>query len=268
MSFFDMHTHTFFSFDGRQTTMTLCRDAADHGLLGVTVTDHYDFFASGVHNYYDYFYKERRARIGQMRHIWAGALKVRYGIELGQPQCDMAGYRRVMAREDFDAVIGSIHNLNDGTSIYDKEYRDQSDCAAVLEEYFSMMREMVESCDIDILGHIDYPLRVMDGAFEGRTDLSDMKQLIIPILMVCAEKGIAIEINTAGMRKWLGVPGPAPWVLREYKRLGGKYISFGSDSHRGGDCAYGFAEAAALAREGGFDSAVWFDGRRPVAVSL
>ena len=260
----DMHTHTVFSFDGRVLPFDLCSDAVKEGVAVLAITEHYDFFTDRKYNYYNRFRKERLESVERMKGLFGGRLKILNGIELGQPHYDMDDYGKVMAADDYDVVIGSIHDLRrTPSSIYDMKYRDQADCDSVFEEYFHEMNLMVDSCDFDILAHLDYPIRVMDGAFKAKPDLSGYKSLIVPILEKCVEKNIALEVNTAGTRKWINSPGPALWILKEYRRLGGGMLTMGSDAHRKGHCAWRFSEAFELIKEAGFDRTVYFEKRQP-----
>lgn len=259
----DLHTHTVYSFDGKAFPKKLCASAEEKGLLGLAITEHYDFFLNNEYIYYDCFAKERNNSFEHLASLYSNRLKIWKGIELGQPHYDIKRYQKVLSREKFDIIIGSIHNTRDGVSIFDRHYNNQKECDQLFEAYFAEMREMCEKCDFDVLGHLDYPIRVMGSCFERDTSLIDYRHMIIPVLELCVQKGIALEINTAGMRKWLGIPGPALWVLKEYKALGGKMITIGSDAHIDRHCAWGFKQAAELAHGAGFSDMVYFEGRKP-----
>ena len=81
------------------------------------------------------------------------------------------------------------------------------------------------------------------------------------------ERGIALEVNTAGKRKWLASL-IEQWILERYRALGGKYITVGSDAHVKEDIGAGFSEACALIRRAGFSEIVYFEQGQPIAVPL
>ena len=70
------------------------------------------------------------------------------------------------------------------------------------------------------------------------------------------------------MDGWHKKVGPPYCVLYEYRRLGGRRISIGSDSHKLSNVGRGVEECAALAKRFGFDSVTVFRGRRPEQVPL
>ena len=264
----DLHTHTAFSFDGRVLPFALCQAARRHGLFGLAMSEHFDFYADDSYIYYDLFRRERAEAIERMQGLFGGSLRIWKGIELGQPHYNLKKWREVMARESFDLVIGSIHDLPEKENIYRIPYRSQADCDRVFESYFHEMRRMIECCDMDILAHLDYPVRVMGGVFEGSPDLRRYEGMIRPILRQCAEKGIALEVNTAGMDKWQRCPGPGVWVLEAFRQYGGDKLTLGSDAHRAIHCARGFGRALAMIRQAGFDRIVYFEKRTPRFVPI
>lgn len=264
----DLHTHTAFSFDGRVLPFELCRAARQHGLMGIAMTEHFDFYKDDSYIYYDLFRQARADALSRMQGLFGGSLRIWKGIELGQPHDHMERYRQVMARESFDLVIGSIHDLPEKENIYRMTYRTQADCDRVFESYFEEMHRMIDGCDFDILAHLDYPVRVMGGAFTRDPDLRCYEGLIRPILRKCAEKGIALEVNTAGMDKWQRRPGPGVWALEAFRQYGGDKLTLGSDAHRAVHCARGFGQALAMIRQAGFDRIVYYENRTPHFVPI
>ena len=87
--------------------------------------------------------------------------------------------------------------------------------------------------------------------------------------MKCAiQRGIGLELNTAGWRKEAGQQYPSHEVLRLYKELGGRIITLGSDAHKGQDVGADFERAKELLLACGFNSCCYFVNRQPFYVSL
>lgn len=261
----DCHTHSLYSFDGRDTPEQMLAEAARQGLAALTLTDHYDLTpASCCHSIRGEQQWEAHLRRLAGNH---GGTELLYGVELGQPQQNPAEARALLARHDFDFVIGSIHMLSDGRDIYSVEYRDIQVCRGVLDLYFQDMLKLLDFGEFDSLGHLDYPLRVMEGAWP-EPSLAEYQQRIAPILKELARQGKALEINAKGCRSWLGQPGPEEWVLRQFRQYGGRLLTTGSDAHAARYCGYGLDRAAALARAAGFDQIALFRRRKPELYSI
>ncbi len=260
----DLHTHTVFSHDARQLPRQLCADAQAKGLFGVAVTDHCDFFADKPGcGYYESFRRERQAAIARMQSLYGCSVRIWYGIELGQPHHNPEAARRVTSREEYDVVIGSLHSMPGYRHFLRTDYGSREGCRRFFAQYFSEILRMVEEYEFDILGHLDYPVRVMGKYMQDDPELRSCRELIVPILEACVRRDVALEVNTAGMRRWLPTPGPARWALEEYRRLGGEKIALGSDAHVFGHCGYRFDAAAELLRSAGFDRTVYYERREP-----
>jgi len=78
---------------------------------------------------------------------------------------------------------------------------------------------------------------------------------------VFKECGVAVEINTSGLRKPVGEIYPSSEILKVYR----KYdipIVFGSDAHTPDDVGRDFDKAVSLARQAGYQEFVTFEKRK------
>lgn len=261
MFFADCHTHSLYSFDGRDEPERLLEEAARRGLNALAITDHCDLSPAGGCPHYLAGEFRRQAHFEALARENKGP-ELLYGLELGQPQQNPAEARGLLSRHNYDFVIGSIHRLSDGRDIYHTPYPDQSACQDVLTRYFADIQEMLKFGDFDCLGHLDYPLRVM-GEVRPDPSLRQYQEQIAPILRELARQGKALEINAKGCRSWLGRPGPEEWILRLFKDYGGRLLTTGSDAHSAQYCGHGLEQALALARAAGFDQIALFRRRKP-----
>ncbi|MBL9126671.1 MAG: histidinol phosphate phosphatase, partial [Verrucomicrobiales bacterium] len=95
----------------------------------------------------------------------------------------------------------------------------------------------------------------------------DCTPLFERFLDAAAAHGVAIEINTAGLRKDCREMYPSPAFLELAARRG-VGLTFGSDAHQPGEVGLNFAEAVALARAVGDRECLRFEKRRAVRVPL
>ena len=77
-----------------------------------------------------------------------------------------------------------------------------------------------------------------------------------------------LEINTGGMaRGYRDAPYPALFLLREWRRLGGRII-LSSDSHSADTILYGYDASIALAKAAGFDKSTILTLHGPVECGI
>ena len=120
---------------------------------------------------------------------------------------------------------------------------------------------------MDSYGHIDYVVRYGPNkntfySYERYRDLID------EILKTLIEKGIALEVNTAGYKYGLGAPNPHPDILKKYRSMGGELLTVGSDAHRPEHLAYDFQKVTPLLKECGFKAYTVFEKRVPKFLPL
>jgi histidinol-phosphatase (PHP family) len=77
---------------------------------------------------------------------------------------------------------------------------------------------------------------------------------------VFKECGVAVEINTSGLRKPVNEIYPSNEILKVYKRFDIPIV-FGSDAHTHGEVGRDFDKAISLAAEAGYDEYVTFENR-------
>jgi histidinol-phosphatase (PHP family) len=265
----DMHTHTDNSYDGNHSAMFLCQTACEKGLRAIAFTDHVEmdrYFAGR----FDRAAKQSYVETIKARSAFQGRLLVCTGVELGQATYDRPQSEKLLRSFAYDVVVGSIHNLRDRHDFWFMNFNDctDADIAQLLRGYFSELRELVEWGNIDVLAHLTYPLRYIVGENGRQVDMSDYAGEIDAILQGIIEKGIALEINTSGLRQSLGTLLPDEPILRRYRELGGSRITLGSDAHFAAHLGAGFAESAATALRCGFTESLIFSGREPTGIPL
>lgn len=263
----DTHIHTWYSNDACCNMEEVCRAAWEKGFSAIAITDHYEFKKGGVPSpYYLLRAEARTAELARVKERWAGKLEVLRGVEIGQPHWNVAQSRADAGSGDYDMVIGSLHDLRPDRSIYTAyDYSRQEVRDEMYRQFFEEAREMVRVADFDTFGHYDYPIRKMEGYVEP--SLTPWKEYALPFLKELAESGRALEINTVGQRRWMGVIGEQ-WVLEAFRQYGGRYITVGTDAHHTCDVGIHVKEAYAAMRAAGFDKVTVYRERKPVQLSI
>ena len=94
-----------------------------------------------------------------------------------------------------------------------------------------------------------------------------MVTLFEPVLETARDHGVAIEINTAGLRKTCRELYPSPAILRMAADLG-VLLTFGSDAHAPEEVGADFDRALALARSVGYRETCRFTQREREMIPL
>lgn len=262
----DMHTHTDNSFDGNHSPVYLCEAACNKGLRAIAFTDHCEvdaFNADSERNVRQAFFE-----IAKARSAFTGKILVLNGIELGQPAYDIPTAEKILASQKFDIVIGSVHNLRNKQDFYYIEDFSKIDVKAELKEYFNEILTMLEWGNFDILAHLTYPFRYLYSRNNIRVDINEYKDQVDEILKLTAEKDIALEINSAGLRQPINRMSPEEETVKRFRELGGRLVSVGSDAHYAQHIAVGIKDAMTAAKNAGFDCVTLFQKRQPVEIPI
>jgi histidinol-phosphatase (PHP family) len=171
-----------------------------------------------------------------------------------------SGYREEMLgireRFGFDYMVGSVHYV-DETSIDGPK----ADFEAVLArsggleqaavKYYEAVVEMVEALRPEVVGHLDLIRRNAEP--DAKLDTPAIRKAAGLALEAVRARGCILDLNTAGYRKGLGSPYPAPWLLRQAHEMGIGFC-FGDDSHGPHQVGEGVEQARGYLIENGVDT--------------
>lgn len=265
---FDSHTHSENSPDGNHSVMCLCERAIEMGLKGIIITDHMESN--------DYIKENFLARMEQSifdtqkaKAVLGERIIINQGIELGQPLCDPQAAETVLALTKYDYVIGSVH-LPVGKQDY--YYWDFDDPAISIHEtvteYFEQLIETARWGRFDCLGHMTYLIRYIWGRSRIPVDFTNYSDYIDTLFKVLIEGGRGIEVNTSGLRQYLGEALPSLKWVKRYRELGGEIVTIGSDAHYAEDLGAGGDYAMDLLKEAGFRYFAFYKERTPRMMRL
>ena len=166
--------------------------------------------------------------------------------------------RELAARHPWDYLIGSVHYVSDSWAVDNPETIakwKERDPFEVWSGYFDRLTQAADSGLFEIIGHADLPKKFKIYPKEDCTPLFNR------FLETAQKKNVAIELNTAGLRKECREIYPS----RAFLQLARQHkipITFGSDAHAPSEVGSAFAEAIALARAVGYTHSCRFDQRR------
>lgn len=251
----DLHVHTKFSFDGASDGSgepeVVANAALDAGLKALALTDHCDIDDILDAIYPPYPAREIRDSIEKLQSDFSGRLKILRGIELGEPHVRPDEARALLEEQNFDFVLGSLHNLRGYPDFYflrfERMEERQLDYIArrMIDELKEIVRfEYKNGRHIDSLAHITYMERyLLECGVEF--DFMRYEREWRGLFREMIDCGVALEVNSSGLRKGGRLMPDAPLVSL-YIDCGGRLFTLGSDAHTARDVGKGIADAAKL----------------------
>jgi histidinol-phosphatase (PHP family) len=175
-------------------------------------------------------------------------LIIKLGLEVDYIPGHENWIRDLAARHPWDYFIGSVHYVSENWDFDNPKKLSEwkkRDPFEVWSIYFERLTRAAASGLFEIVGHADlakkfcfYPKEDCTALFKG-------------LLSACAQGDVAIEINTAGLRKDCKELYPSQTILNLAADMGVP-LTFGSDAHAPGEVGLNFAEAIDSARRAGF----------------
>jgi len=262
----DYHMHSTYSIDGSSTIHELCQSAVSKGIKEIAITDHFEP-TPGDPFYLPYDQKGYWSDITKAKQRFKGKLKIRLGVELGQPFYFQEGTKAILRNFPYDYVIASAHKLPDGRDMSEMDYGRITE-ADICELYLKQLGELLKWEDFDCIGHLDLIKRYSAGVYGKNLSLTCQYELLTQVLNRVIAKGKGIEINTSGLRQKPKETMPGLDVLSMYHDLGGEILTLGSDAHKAEDIGKGINEAVIIAAQAGFRFITAFENRKPQQICI
>ncbi len=178
---------------------------------------------------------------------FSGRLNVLRGFESeAVPTGSYAALMRDLRRQyGFDYMVGSVHHVNEISIDESPElFRAAVEAAGgpepFLERYYGLVREMIHALRPEIVAHLDLPKLFAPAGADART--VRVRRAAEGAIVAAKDCNCILDLNTAGWRKGLGEPYPAPWLVRMAAEHGVGFC-FGDDSHGPGQVGSGFDKA-------------------------
>ncbi len=262
----DYHVHSTFSSDGHNTIAELCQSAMNKGISEIAVTDH---FEPSTSNEYCSFYNQKGywEYMTKARKTFKGELKIKLGVELGQPHLFPEVSRAILEDFPYDYVLASAHKLPEGMDVSEIDYSQISE-EELCSMYLKQLKELIYWNNFDCIGHLDLIKRYSAAVYKKNITLACQYELLKEVLKLAIHCGKGIEINTSGLRQAPKETMPGLDVVKLYRDLGGEILTTGSDSHFADDVGKGLIEATELARAAGFRYITVFNGRKPEWINI
>lgn len=246
----DTHVHSHFSHDSESTLSDICKAAKEKNISVVCITDHADVKPTTD---MEQLAQSRRDAFREVREEESDGVELLLGIELacGGFYPDHTIFEKtadtLLRIGHYDCVIGSVHSVGPiSTARNDYSVMSKNELIGCLDRYFDAVLAMLEYSNPNVLAHLTYPLRYINGKYGRGLDWREVEPKIQKILSQIIEKNIALEVNTSCLGTDYDELLPNAEILKLYLQMGGKLLTLGSDAHKPERLGKGFVQTIQL----------------------
>ena len=267
MEIYDCHLHTIYSADGKSTVDELCEVAISKGIKAITITDHNAPLPKGFSRYENIRASVLEAQ--RKNEELNGKLMVLSGVELDGQLKDDYDCRPFFEIEGIDCILGSLHT----SPIIEKYFphkpfgyrivtADMDTLREFIDLYYKELLHKAENPDADVITHLTYPFRYINGKAKRGLEISEFYPLIDEVLKAIIKTDKSLEVNTSGFSwEWREFM-PNEDVIKRYYSYGGRNVTIGSDAHETKNLGVGIPEAQKMLKSLGFKYGSYYVKRK------
>ncbi len=276
----DYHIHTEHSIDAEGSISEYCEQAVRLGLREICITNHCELDPLRNDSFIRFNNQRKpitrenllilRDEVFREKTFFRDSgLEVKFGLEIGYYDGIEPGLQELIDDLSLDFLLGSIHCLDHiciDSSRECSRYFTNHTASELLERYFQELEKLIKTKLFDAIGHLDvYKKYGLDFYGEELNTLPD--DLLKRIFQLMKENDVALEINTAGLRR-INEYYPSPLIMQYAQAEALTRITIGSDAHRVEDLGKGIASGLEYAKSFGFDAVYGYEKRRATRIEL
>ena len=265
----DAHLHTDQSPDSSVPIDIYAALAVERRIPEICITDHVDFDPRDPAYEYTRF-EDRERTVRDAAERWARhGVTIRFGAELTYNQRWEDDVRAHLAHYRYDYVIGSVHDWPESPYWPSRvrAFIEGRSLEEVVEPYYAEIIAAARSGLFDTIGHLDVVKRYLHPYITA-AQLAERQDLQEPALHAIVDSGVALEVNSSGLR----YPGeetyPSGPVVVRYRELGGQRVVVGSDAHARGSFAHRLGESYRHLLNAGFGHLTFRRGSERVRIEV
>ncbi|MEY4529752.1 MAG: hypothetical protein RLZZ156_473 [Deinococcota bacterium] len=178
-------------------------------------------------------------------------LEVRCGLEMDFiPGIELFS-KNLLALNDWDYIIGSVHRVGD---LAYGVCPPAEDLENYWRAYYNLIIVAAQTGLYDSIGHLNLPVRWVNPP-------EHHLEMVLPALDIIAKNNLALDFNTSGLRGELHAPHPPLEILKAAFERNIPLV-LGSDAHNPKDVGSHFSSAIRLAKQVGYTQVGAFKHRQ------
>lgn len=175
--------------------------------------------------------------VEEVRAELASELPIRLGVEIDFIRGARDWTSQSLSEWPFEYLVGSVHYMrfdhqdlciDCNRDLVGETLKRSGDTEQLQLDYYDHVLGLLEWDLIRIVGHMD--LIKLFLTTDERRPTAAIRSKVGEVLDSILAHGVAIDVNSAGIRKACREIYPAPWILRDAARLNVP-ITLGDDSH-------------------------------------
>ncbi len=190
-------------------------------------------------------------------------IEIKTGFEVDFPLFDTFDKKYLTDRR-IDYLIGSCHFLFHEWPFDHPDHIEKFNLYGidnVYTKYYESIEALISSRQFNILGHFDVVKKF------GHRPNKDFTEKIIQIAKLAAKTGIAVEINTAGLRKPVKEIYPSQEITKILFNANVP-VTLGSDSHAPEQVGADFDRALEMIKKIGYHKIASFSKKKRIDINL
>jgi histidinol-phosphatase (PHP family) len=262
----DYHTHNSLCKHADGTLEEYVQHAIAVGLNEIGLSDHAPMpnnWDIEVRMYEEQFWNDYKPQVQRLQEQYKDRITIKFALEGDFFPGTEEWVKNFNAKNDFDYVIGSVHYLGEwgfDNPLYVGKF-ENVDIDTVYESYYDHIKRSAQSGLFDIVGHCDLVKKF------GHRPTKNMEEILRETMKVVKQSGMAVEINTSGLRKPVKEAYPSEQILKIVSEFGIP-LTLGSDAHTPTDVGRDFTIARQLVEKYGGGKISLFTRRQRSEVSI
>jgi len=227
----DFHTHSNYSFDGKESIEHIVQAAIAKGITTLAITDHFEV-QNGVLTFSQEKLTAYIQEISALKTQYKTQITLLCGLEVGYVKKYATLLADALKPHNFDYIINSVHEVGGDDCYFEAYFKDKIKETAYGEYLEAILDSLDAPYPFHTIGHIGYVCRNAPYS-DPSLNYIDFKDIIDKILRKIIAKNKALELNpnVSGKAKTHDAFFPNLQILTAYKNMGGKKVIFGSDAH-------------------------------------
>ncbi|MDO5707436.1 MAG: histidinol-phosphatase HisJ family protein [Andreesenia angusta] len=228
----DYHAHSYFSGDCNYSMEDMIKGALDNNCKSIAFTDHIDYDFGGEMGCELFTFEPEKylREVDIMKKKFGDRIRILSGVEMGLQPHLVEDIEKRFPFDEFEFTILSLHT-SDMKDLHDGSYFKGKKPLEAYEIYYNELLYCIENFkNYQIIGHIN----LIDRYARFLNDIPNFNEyshILEKIFETIIKDGKGIEVNTSGFRYGMNSFLPNGKVLELYRDMGGKIITFGSDTH-------------------------------------